>query len=127
MDTIVQWATIASPIIAVLIAIWVIKSSTKDNAKQIESIKSLAKLQIEALATEIELESAKNKIVAQQAEEERTELNRILSINQIDFRDMALKEYDAKKADRNFKYTRAYLHELNRLNNKLLKIKQQIN
>ena len=93
----------------------------------LEAICLIPGLIVVALATEIELESAKNKIVAQQAEEERTELNRILSINQIDFRDMALKEYDAKKADRNFKYTRAYLHELNRLNNKLLKIKQQIN
>ena len=58
MDVIVQWATILSPIIAVLIAWWMSRSSAKDTAKQIaaleesttkqvESIKELARLQIE--------------------------------------------------------------------------------
>ena len=57
MDTIVQWATILSPIIAVLVAVWVVISSKKDTDKQIESIKALSKLQIEILATQIEMES----------------------------------------------------------------------
>ena len=58
MNVIVQWTTILSPIIAVLIAWWMSKSSAKDTAKQIaaleesttkqvESIKELARLQIE--------------------------------------------------------------------------------
>ena len=37
MNVIVQWATILSPIIAVLIAWWMSKSSKEDTAKQIES------------------------------------------------------------------------------------------
>ena len=53
VDTTVQWATILSPIIAVLVAVWVVVSSKKDTDKQIESIKALSKLQIEILATEI--------------------------------------------------------------------------
>lgn len=36
MDTIVQWATILSPIIAVIIAVWASRKSAKDTAKQIE-------------------------------------------------------------------------------------------
>ena len=58
MDSIVQWATILSPLIAVLIAWWMSKSSAKDTAKQIsaleestskqiESVKKLARIQIE--------------------------------------------------------------------------------
>lgn len=47
MDIVVQWATILSPIIAVVIACWTIKSSAKDVAKQIASIKEVAKIQIE--------------------------------------------------------------------------------
>ncbi len=58
MDIIVQWATILSPIIAVLIACWTVWSSSKDTAKkmtaleesttkQVESIKELAQIQIE--------------------------------------------------------------------------------
>lgn len=65
MDTIVQWATILSPIIAVVIAIWASRSSAKDTArqitaleesttKQIDSIKELAILQLEISLKQID-------------------------------------------------------------------------
>lgn len=127
MNTIVQWATIASPIIAVLIAFWMSRRSAKDTAKQIESIKNLAKLQIEALSTELEMEMIKNKIIVKQSEEEKKEMQQILSIHLLDFRELALQEYDAKKSERNYKYLSEYLRELNRLSEKLTQVKQQLN
>lgn len=127
MDTIVQWATILSPIIAVLVAVWVVISSKKDTDKQIESIKALSKLQIEILATEIEMETIKNKIIAQQANQESAELSRIMDCNQIDIREIAIRDFEARKPERNRKYVNAYLQELNRLNEKLAQIKKQIN
>jgi hypothetical protein len=127
MDTIVQWATILSPIIAVLIAVWVVISSKKDTDKQIESIKALSKLQIEILATEIEMETIKNKIIAQQANQESVELGRIMENNYTDFREMALRDYEARKPERNRKYVNAYLQELKRLNEKLVQIKNKSN
>ena len=127
MDTIIQWATILSPIIAVLVAVWVVISSKKDTDKQIESIKALSKLQIEVLAAEIEMETIKNKIVVQQANQESAELSRIMDCNQIDIREMAIRDYEARKPERNRKYVNAYLQELNRLNEKLVQLKKQIN
>ncbi len=127
MDTIVQWATILSPIIAVLVAVWVVISSKKDTDKQIESIKALSKLQVEVLATEIEMETIKNTIVVQQANQESTELSRIMDCNQIDIREIAIRDYEARKPERNRKYVNAYLQELNRLNEKLVQLKKQIN
>ena len=127
MDTIVQWATILSPIIAVLVAVWVVISSKKDTDKQIESIKALSKLQIEILATEIEMETIKNKTIAQQANQESAELGQIMKNNFMDFREMALRDYEARKPERNRKYVNAYLQELNRLNEKLVQLKKQIN
>lgn len=67
MNTIVQWATILSPIIAVLIGIWASKSSAKDTAKnlvaleestnkQVESVKELTKIQIEITKLQLEKE-----------------------------------------------------------------------
>ena len=67
IDSIVQWATILSPIIAVLIAWWMSKSSAKDTAKQIaaleenttkqiESIKQLARIQIEITSIQLQKE-----------------------------------------------------------------------
>ena len=58
VNTIVQWATILSPIIAVLLAWWTSRSSAKDTAKQlsaldesttkqVESVKELTRLQMQ--------------------------------------------------------------------------------
>ena len=46
MDTIVQWATILSPIIAVLLAWWTSKSSAKNTAKLVQGIKKLMLIHI---------------------------------------------------------------------------------
>ena len=67
MYTLVQWATILSPIIAVLIAIWASRSSAKDTAKklvaleestkiQVESVKELTKIQIEITKLQLQKE-----------------------------------------------------------------------
>ena len=67
MDTIVQWATILSPIVAVLIAIWINRKSAKDTAKQIaaiedstakqiESIRKMSKLQAEITSMQLDME-----------------------------------------------------------------------
>lgn len=48
MNVIVQWATILSPIIAVLIAWWMSRSSAKDTAKQIAALEESTTKQIES-------------------------------------------------------------------------------
>ena len=61
MDCVVQWATILSPIIAVVIAIWTSRSSAKDTAKKIAAIEESTKNQIAALeqSTQKQLKSVK--------------------------------------------------------------------
>lgn len=60
MDCIVQWATILSPIIAVVIAWWVTRCSSKDVAKQIKSFEENTNRQIENIkkVAEIQLDIA---------------------------------------------------------------------
>lgn len=127
MDAIVQWATILSPIIAVLVAVWVVISSKKDTDKQIESIKTLSKLHVEVLLTEIDMDMQKSLIIIKQAEEERQEMRQIMDIHMLDFRDLAWQDYKAKTPERNLKYTKAYFQELSQIKNKLTKIKEEIN
>lgn len=62
MEIIVQWATILSPIIAVLLAWWMSKGSERQTAKQIESIKELEKIQINLLQLQIDKELFEAKI-----------------------------------------------------------------
>ena len=49
MNVIVQWATILSPIIAVVIAVWASRKSAKDTAKQIAAIEESTKKQMESM------------------------------------------------------------------------------
>ena len=49
MNVIVQWATIISPIIAVIIAVWASRKSAKDTAKQIAAIEESTKKQMESM------------------------------------------------------------------------------
>lgn len=49
MNTIVQWATILSPIIAVVIAVWASRKSAKDTAKQIAAVEESTKKQVESI------------------------------------------------------------------------------
>ena len=49
MNVIVQWATILSPIIAVIIAVWASRKSAKDTAKQIAAIEESTKKQMESM------------------------------------------------------------------------------
>ena len=49
MDTYVQWATILSPVVAVLIAAWMAHKSAKDTAKQIAALEESTNKQIESM------------------------------------------------------------------------------
>ena len=49
MNVIVQWATILSPIIAVVIAVWASRKSAMDTAKQIAAIEESTKKQMESM------------------------------------------------------------------------------
>lgn len=53
MERVVQIATILSPIIAVLLAWWTSRNSEKKVQEQIESIKELARIQIEVSMNQI--------------------------------------------------------------------------
>lgn len=138
MTTFVQLATILSPIIAVLLAWWTVRSSANDTAKElaamqentekeIKQLNELVMLEIEAISLKLDAELIQKSLVAQQADEERRELNKIMNINQLTFQDMALKGFESRKPERNHKYTMAYLQELKKLRQRLNQIKQQIN
>ena len=73
MDEIVKWATILSPIIAVLIAWWTSRRGARDAAKQIESVKELTKLQIEITKVKLDKELWEAKVRCAQASERQRE------------------------------------------------------
>lgn len=66
---IMQWATILSPIIAVLLAWWTVSSSAKDTKKQVDAIKRLSVLQAEISIIQNEIEVYKNRLKLYQAQQ----------------------------------------------------------
>lgn len=83
-------ANIIALIVPIGVAIWTVRSSAKDTAmqiaaleesttKQVESIKELARLQMDASIKQVELEIEKNLFLANQAQQE---MEGIRNINQ---------------------------------------------
>lgn len=135
--TIVQWATIISPIIAVFLAWWTVRSSSKDtdkkiaaikewSEKEINQLKKLSQLEVETLSLKLDMELIQRAIIAQQANEERNSMQQIMSSNQITFQELGLRKFESEQPARNLKYTTTYIQELKRLSAKLDDIKKNL-
>lgn len=136
-ETIAQWATILSPIIAVGLAWWAVRSSSKDTDKKIAAIKEsserginqlkeLAQLEVEALTLKLDMELIQRQLMAQQADEERKGMQQIMSSSQETFQNMRLREFESKQPERNLKYTKAFIQELEKLSERLNELKKQL-
>lgn len=115
-------------------AIWIaIKSSrntSKDATRQIESIKKLAKIQIETSIKQMEVEIKRNILLAQQAKEE---LNKMQEINnsplayQVEYRNEMLRRHKEEKPKSDLQFYNSYINSLNSIYEGLNKIKESLN
>ena len=115
MDIIVQWATILSPIIAVLIAWWTVRSSAKDTAKQIKSLKELSRLQIEATIKQVELEIEKNLLLSTQAKQEWEEIDQINNsgmASQVQWKEIRMQQFREQKPERDYHLYNKFIEDL---------------
>lgn len=103
------------------------QQTIENTSKEVESIKELAKLQIEAMLTEMDMEMAQYNIQAKRSSEERDEMDNINRITQSIFRESAFKDFEAKRPQRDVQYTLEYLRELKRIKNRLEQIKSKMN
>ena len=141
MNVIVQWATILSPIIAVFIAWWMSRSSAKDTAKQIaaleesttkqiESIKQLARLQMDASIKQVELEIEKNLFLANQAQQE---MEGIRNINQSGmahisaWKDGVTRQWYENKPKRDYHLYNKFINDLKDIRKGLESNKKKLN
>lgn len=132
--TIVQWATILSPIISVIIAVFVTWANSRDvkkqieavkelsrqtidnTSKEVESIKLLSKLQIESSIKQVELEIEKYQLLARQSKQE---VEGIESINtsvlayQPIFRENAMNQLKEESPQRDLRLYSEFIQRLN--------------
>ena len=116
MTDIALGASIASPLVAVFIAWWTSISSAKDTAKQIaaleesttkqiESIKELARLQMDASIKQVELEIEKNLFLANQAQHEWEEIDQINNsgmASQVQWKEIRMQQFREQKPERDY-------------------------
>lgn len=115
-------------------AIWIaIKSSrntSKDATRQIESIKELAKIQIDISIKQMEVEIKKNILLAQQAKDE---LNKIQEISKSplsylgDWKNEMLRRNKEEKPKNDLHFYNSYINSLNSTYEGLNKIKESLN
>ena len=137
MNVIVQWATILSPIIAVLIAWWMSKSSAKDTAKQIaaleesttkqiESIKQLARIQIEITSIQLQKELTEARTGYLQASEKSMDaIDDRFSMMGIPHNDVVARMQDKKEKQKNLSLERDfYTKKINWTDSYLKRVKE---
>lgn len=140
MDSIVNLATILSPIIAVLIAWRMSRSSAKETAKkiaaleestkkQVESIKALSKRLIEASIKQLELEIEKNQLLANQAQQEWEGVDKINNSEMAylsEWRNFELRKFHEKKPERDYQLYSKFIENLETIKQGLLANKKKL-
>ncbi len=124
-----HWEAISSlllSLVAIGIAIYSSYKTSKDATRQIESIKELARLQIEATISEIEMEVSRQTILMQRAYEESRDYSSIMNNHNLEFRKLELMDYESKKPSRDMDYSKKYLVELKKINTKLNEVKSKL-
>lgn len=134
-------AVIIALIVPIGVAIWTVRSSAKDTAKQItaleesttkqiESIKELSRLQMDASIKQVELEIEKNLFLAKQAQQEWEGIQSInnsgLSGNAT-WSEMAKKQYQEKKPERDYQLYSQFVKELQGIKQGLVASKKKLN
>lgn len=144
MNTFVQWATILSPIFAVAIAAFTCWLNARDvkrqvksvrelsqqtinnTTKEVESIKRLAKLQIEASIRQVELEIEKYRLLAEQAKQEAKGVDDINNSGlsyMADYRIKMMQKQKEEKPQRDFLLYNGFIQRLGEIKSHLNEIK----
>lgn len=123
-----HWYALASlllSVVAIGIAIYSSRRTSKDATRQIESIKKLAQLQIESSIKQVEMEIEKNQMQIDLAMQEIQGIKRIdesvLAYN-VEFRKQQVKEFNERRPERICNVYREHTRNLNLILENLKKI-----
>lgn len=128
METIFTWlGSIILPVVAIIIAIRSSRQTSKDATRQIESIKQLAKIQIEMTLSQIEVEIQKNRFLGQQAREEWQEIRDLKNLRLgPEFEDRMKCKTMAQRPQKQVEFYSECIHDLKEISGKLIKIKETL-
>ena len=133
-------AIIIALIVPIGVAIWTVRSSAKDTAKQIaaledsttkqiESIKELARLQMDATIKQVELEIEKNVLLAKQAQQEWEgieEINNSGMAHMLEWREEITRRFNEKKPERDYNLYSQFIKDLEKIKKGLVTSKKNL-
>ena len=124
-----HWEALSSlllSVVAIFIAIWSSRNTSKEATRQIEGIKELAKLQIEALSIGLDMEMKRYQVQAQKADEERKKMSDIQGSYQLQARELMMREFEEEKPLRELRYHAMYIQELRGISKRLELLKENL-
>lgn len=127
-----EWSTITTiilSVVAIIIAIWSSRSTSKAAEKQIREIKNLSALQIETSIKQLEVEIQKAMANVELAKRESKEIDEInnggLSYMK-EWRDEMMRRHQDSKSQRELQSYNEYSRNLNEIRKELLKLKKRL-
>lgn len=117
-------------IIAILIAIYSSRQTSKNATRQIESIKQLSKMQLEMTIKQVEIEMQKNILLARQAQEEWESIQKINNsglAHQVEWRNEMLRQHKERKPQKDINFYSFYIKDLESIRFNLTKLKKKLN
>ena len=127
-----HWEPLASlslSIVAIIIAIWSSRQTSKDAARQIASIKELSKIQIETTVKHIDLEIQKNLLLAKQAQQEWNGIKNIENSDmsfQVQFREEMERKFQVEKPKRDYLLYRDFSENLKGIRKSVTAIQERL-
>lgn len=97
--SIVQWATIFSPIIAVILAWWTCRSGARDTAKLIQCAKNLMLINLRLKILELSKEAKEEGVEFSSLLKKYRELNKQINANYSDWPDETLRQHEERGRD----------------------------
>ena len=133
-------AIIIALIVPIGVAIWNVRSSAKETAKQIaaleesttkqvESIKALSKQMIEASIKQVELEIEKNQLLAKQSMQEWEEIDKINNsgmASQVQWKEIRMQQFREQKPERDYHLYSKFIDDLEAIKKGLMANKKKL-
>ena len=127
IEIFVAIANVLLSVVAIIIAIRSSRKTSQDATRQIESIKQLSKIHVEAMRVKIESEVQKNKLLTQQA---REEWQKIENIRKPQFgrtyEDEERRKLAEERPRKQIEYYDTCIQNLNEISRKLAKLEEKL-
>lgn len=102
------------------------RQTIENTTKEVESIKDLAKLQIEAQSIELDMEMKRYQIQGQKAAEESQQMSNVQHSYQMQQRELMMQDFEIGRPKRELQYLISYIEQLEKLSKRLEQLKNNL-